>query len=173
MIKRKKALIIISVTVVICILICTLTCAIVGGFMIYDFAQKNPLRMPTWYVCKQIEKEIPIGSDADTVIEIMKSKDDWSTEEEFIGDEYKYYEIYSLPKGFNNNISSQADYYSFSKINYKKESRDFYALSTCIGAVPERGTDKLFGYYVHVMFILDENKELIDILIFRIYVPIE
>ena len=168
MIKRKrnakKKLIIISVAVVICIL----ACAIVGGFMVHDYIQKNPLRAPTWYVCKQIEKEIPIGTDADTVIEIMKSKDDWSKSEDT-----PYNKTYRLNKGpIGVGIAYNAFFYSFNKLDYRNISQGNYYTGTFLGSVPQRGTEEPWGYSVSAMFIFDENKQLMDIIVFRNYVGI-
>ena len=166
MIKRKKALIIISIAVVICILICTLICAIAGGFMIYDFAQKNPLRMPTWYVCKQIEKEIPIGTDADTVIEIMKSKG-WSN------DKHSYVPYYPLMKGsISSSLTDRAYFYSYNRLDYKNREHGYYYTGAYIGTVPEQGTSDPMGYSISSIFVFDENKKLMDIIVFRNYVGI-
>ena len=163
MIKRKrnakKALIIISVAVVICIL----ACSIVGGFMIYDFSQKNFVRMPTWYVCKQIEKDVPIGTNADTVIEYLKSKPEWSVTRDFNSKDHILHEGFNGPL-----IGYNACLYSFNKLNYKKELYDhYYSTSVYLGGFD---TTSSSGYYVKAVFIFDESKTLIDIVVYRYYV---
>ena len=171
MIKRKrnakKALIIISVAVVICILAIT----IAGVFMVHDYIQKNPLRAPTWYICKQIEKEIPIGSDADDAIEYLKSKDEWSYYRNASDENAKNYRISETATG--RYASNSPCFYSFSNLDYESHDQGCYVTGVHLGTYPEKGTTHLLGYHVEAAFVFDENLKLMDIYVFRNYIGIE
>ena len=132
--------------------------------MIYDFTQKNPLLMPTWYVCNQIEKEIPIGTDADTVIEIMKSKGRLS-------DKYSSAPKYILvEEPLGRPITNSECFYSYNRLDYKNQEHGYYHTGAYIGDVQR--TFSPMGYSVYAKFVFDENKKLMDIIVLRDYVGI-
>lgn len=159
--SRKLVIAIISIALAVCIL--TISC---GGLVAFykKYEYQFFLAMPTSYICEQIEKEIPIGSDADDVIAYLKSKDEWLPHERSVD---KNYRISQTATGHY--VSGFPDFYSFSKLDYESHDQGCYITSAYIGTFPKKGTTLWSAYEVKVVFVYDENLKLIDIYVYRRY----
>ena len=159
--SKKNIICLICVTLALLILIG----AVVGGAVM--FRDKIYLLMPTSYICKQIEKEIPIGSDAETVIEYLESKHMWSSnyDDDFIEKDYKITQ--GSPGKYLVNFAA---FHSFNNINYKNENLGCYFTSACLGYIPFRGTSIPIGSWCQVVFIFDSNLKIIDIIVYRHFI---
>ena len=162
--KPQKKMIICLICATLALLI--LIGSVVGGTMM--FRDKIYLLMPPSFICKQIEKEIPIGSDADEVIEYLKSKDEWLPEENASDSNDKDYRIYQTGTG-HYIASYYGHFYSFSKLDYKSHDQGCYITSAYLGIFPNKDTTLWSAYDVEACFVFDENLKLIDIYVFRRY----
>ena len=157
-ISKKMLIIIISITVSVCLL----ACVILAVFNSITIDSPLFLYMPTWYICHRIEKEIPIGSDADTVIAFLKTQELWYDSEIIKGQEPTIYE-----GSVSRRLANQIGLYSFSKLDHRKTEHGAYYRSSSLGTafenVPDTSVFSLIRYEVFATFIFDENMELIDI----------
>ena len=159
--SRKLVIVIISIALAVCIL--TISC---GGLVAFykKYEYQFFLAMPTSYICEQIEKEIPIGSDADDVIAYLKSKDEWLPHRRSVE---KNYRISKTATGHH--ASRYPDFYSFSKLDYESHDQGCYITGAYIGSFPNKDSSLWSAYDVEVVFVYDENLKLIDIYILRAY----
>lgn len=164
--KKKLAIILISLAVITCVLTIAIAGALVRGTVMTFKTYKDEmlLFMPTSYICKQIETEVPIGTDADTVIEFLKNKDGWWTDKSSADNNFKLYE------GATGRYAvDYQSFYSFNNLNYDQD-QGYYFTDAYIGSVPNQNTSLWIGNHVYVIFIFDENMRLMDIAVFRVLI---
>ena len=65
--KRKKILIALVIILASIVVLCSIL-----------FSNAILIRMPSSYICKQLEKDVPIGTSAEEVIKYVESNDKWT-----------------------------------------------------------------------------------------------
>ena len=114
--------------------------------------------MPTAYICKQLEKNIPIGTNSESVINIIKSNKEWTQEGE-LRDCSDI--VFDFPFTFS--------IYSFNDIDYSQsksgcEIGASFELSVELGRTPGA---PFWGSSTHAIFFFDDEEKLIDILVYK------
>lgn len=155
--SNKKAVVVTSILIVITILI---------GVFVTAFKDQIFIAMPCSYICKNLEKEVPIGTDAENVIAFVKSHDEWTNG---CHDFYNY-EIENIRgKTF---CFTGAYSHSYNNINYENKNFDeetdaAYILHVRLGSTP---FDPFWGKTVNACFFFDEDQKLVDILIGKTFI---
>ena len=151
MTKKKKALIIIVIVIV----------AIVVLALV--FREQLFMRMPAFYIGNQLEKDVPIGTSAEDVMEYVKSHEEW------IKDEYQTVSYYDLPMTYNSGMACypEGSYscYSFSDIDYKGNPDEGFGSYTLYVDCGEMSPIPIAATWVNVFFVFDEDQKLIDIVV--------
>ena len=156
-IGKKKIIIIISI-----ILILGLG---IGVFMLFSNNQFF-INMPCSYICKQLEKQIPIGTSAEEVVEVLRSHKKW-TNGQLYGNLCDY-QIYNGGVSTHKNKFINDSHYSLMDISYQSEEPGKIGSFTVfcdLGSTP--AFEPFWGKTVNVYFVFDEEQQLIDILVYK------
>ena len=157
--KRKKiliALVIILASIVVLYLIL--------------FSNAILIRMPSSYICKQLEKDVPIGTSAEEVIKYVESNDKWTNYQLYVDRRIFELEDYGLQYSWGDHRDPENSYSfcSFSNIDYENNPTTEYGnynLYVELGDIPWKDTNYLFGRGVRAYFVFDEEQNLIDIVV--------
>ena len=157
--KRKKILIALVIILASIVVLCLIL-----------FSNAILIRMPSSYICKQLEKDVPIGTSAEEVIKYVESNDKW-TNYQLYGDR-RIFELkdYGLQYSWGEQRDPESSYSfcSFSKIDYENNPTTEYGsynLYVELGDIPWKDTNYLFGRGVRAYFVFDEEQNLIDIVV--------
>ena len=124
------------------------------------------IRMPTSYICKQMEKNVPIGTD-------------WKRVREYVGNNEAWEELWEANCGLCYHTGSQDDLdgsyslHSFSGVDYESDPNQRHGnfiLLVCLGDLPWKDPYwYLFARSANAYFVFDENQELIDIVVYKYF----
>ncbi len=157
--KAKKVIVVSSIMLFITIL---------AGVCIMTFKNQVFISMPCSYICKNLEKEVPIGTDAENVIAFVKSHDEWTN-----GQEYQDFYNYEIENIRGKTFCFTGAYsHSYNNINYENKNFDeetdaAYILHVRLGSTP---FDPFWGKMVNACFFFDEDQKLVDILIGKTFI---
>ncbi len=163
--KSKKILIVLAITLAIIASIIVLCTILLSNAIL--------IRMPSSYICKQLEKDVPIGTSADDVIGYVEANGVW-TNAGYAGDpddpnEFILYDGgVSYKTGVQRDPENSYSFYSFSNIDYENTPTTEYGsynLYVELGDIPWKDTNYLFGRGVRAYFVFDEEQNLIDIVV--------
>ena len=128
------------------------------------------IRMPSSYICKQLEKDVPIGTSAEEVIKYVESNDKWTNSQPYVDRRLFELEDYGLQYfwGEQRDPAYSYSFCSFSNIDYENNPATKYGnynLYVELGDIPWKDTNYLFGRGVRAYFVFDEEQNLIDIVV--------
>ena len=161
--KRKKILIALVIILASIVVLCLIL-----------FSNAILIRMPSSYICKQLEKNVPIGTKAEEVIEFVESNHKWTNfgyaKDPEDPNEFVLYDGgVSYKTGEQRDPESSYSFCSFSKIDYENNPTTEYGsynLYVELGDIPWKDAPSiLFGRVVKAYFVFDEERNLIDIVV--------
>ncbi len=159
MTKRKKVLIIIAIVAV--------------AIIIFAFIFRDQLfmRMPAFYIGNQLEKDVPIGTSAEDVIEYVKSHEEW-TNREYEPVNYLELDEFGLMYNGSSAMYPRNSYslYSFSGIDYKGNPDESFGSYTLYVDFGEMSPIPIAATWVNVFFVFNEDQKLIDIVVSKEHV---
>ena len=134
------------------------------------FSNAILIRMPSSYICKQLEKDVPIGTSAEEVIKYVESNDKWTNYQLYVDRRIFELEDYGLQYSWGEQRDPENSYSfcSFSNIDYENNPDTEYGnynLYVELGDIPWKDTNYLFGRGVRAYFVFDEEQNLIDIVV--------
>ena len=119
--------------------------------------------MPCSFICKQIEKEVPIGTTIEETMGFVRSHEDWTNGNAY-GDPYEY-EIQNSGIAVYPNKFEGASFYSFCNVDYETnetETIGSYCIRVELGTTPFQ---PFWGRVTTAYFVFDEEQHLTDILV--------
>jgi len=157
--KRKKILIALVIILASIVVLCLIL-----------FSNAILIRMPSSYICKQLEKDVPIGTSAEEVIKYVESNDKWTNYQPYVDRRIFELEDYGLQYSWGEQRDPENSYSfcSFSNIDYENNPATEYGnynLYVELGDIPWKDTNYLFGRGVRAYFVFDEEQNLIDIVV--------
>ena len=161
-IGKKKQIIVIIITVIIALI----------GVCMAVFRNQTLINMPCSYICKKLEKEIPMGTSVEETVKILRSHEEW-TDGNLYGDVHKY-ELMDGGFPIHSDQFEYESYASFNDVDYKSGSETngleygSYEIRVYLGSTPF--FEPFWGRSVNAHFIFDEEQKLIDIIVRKAWI---
>lgn len=121
------------------------------------------ISLPTSYICNQISKDVPIGTNAEDVLEFIRNQKNWEILKHCEEcDEIRYSE------GVVCDVSNSKSFYSL--IEVVPDEHDIIDMPGVYYVAIKMGStlgEPFWGKVTYVDFVFDENLNLINILVYK------